>query len=70
MGFQRNISLLLGNGGSSVCGVHCVELADGVEFAALVEKVMTGPMEKAIMDLARAVTAPVERWLSVRWRRP
>jgi hypothetical protein len=52
MGFQHNISLLLGNGGSLVCGVHCVELAGGVEFAALVEKVMTGPMEKAVMDLA------------------
>jgi hypothetical protein len=50
--FQRNISLLLGNGGSSVCEVHRVELAGGEELATLVEKAATGPVEKVAMDLA------------------
>ena len=33
----------------------------GVELAAAVEKVATGPMEKATTDLARAATAQVEK---------
>ena len=39
---------------------RCVEFT-GVELAASVEKAATGLVEKATMDLARVVTAPMEK---------
>ena len=39
---------MFGNGGSSACGVHCVELTGGVELATPVKKGMTGPVETVV----------------------
>jgi hypothetical protein len=42
-----------------------VQLTGGVELAAPVEKGATGLVEKGLTDLARAVTAPVEKVVHV-----